>query len=113
MLRVGRLSLGRLDLLGPTRTYLELLGPTRTYSNPVKWLAEMATEVFYLRFYQITAQDGPIIALTYSELLGLTLTRSAPQARESRQACGAVLSVLTGAGEGVVLGRVLGAGAVP
>ena len=73
----------------------------------------MTAEVFYLRFYQIAAQDGPIVAFTYSELLGLTLTRSVPQARESRRACGTVLSVLTGAGEGVVLGRVLGAGAVP
>lgn len=93
--------------------YSDLLGTTRTYSNTVKWLVEMTAEVLYLRFYQITAQNGPIVALTYSELLGLTLTRSAPQARESRRACGAVLSVLTGAGEGVVLGRVLGAGAVP
>lgn len=39
----------------------------------------MATEVFYLRFYQVTAQDGPIAALTYSELLGLALSRSALQ----------------------------------
>ena len=96
-----------------SRVAAGLLGTTRTYSNPVKRLVEMATKVVYLRFYRIAAHDGTIVALTYSELLGLTLTRSAPQARESRRACGAVLSVLTGAGEGVVLGRVLGAGAVP
>ena len=93
--------------------YSDLLGTTRTYSNPVKWIVKMTAEVFYLRFYQITAQGGPIVALIYSELLVLTLPRPAPPARESRRACGAVLSVLTGAGEGVVLGRVLGAGAVP
>lgn len=55
--------------------YSDLLGTTRTYSNPVKWLVEMTAEVLYLRFYQITAQDGPIVALAYSELLGLTLTQ--------------------------------------
>ena len=69
-----------------SRVAAGLLGTTRTYSNPVKRLVEMATKVFYLRFYRIAAQDGTIVALTYSELLGLTLTRSAPQALESRQA---------------------------
>ena len=106
MQRVAGLLLGYSELLGLTRNYSDLLEPSKTACrNDCRGV--------YLHFYQITAQDGPIVALTYSELLGLTLTRSAPQARESRRACGAVLSVLTGAGEGVVLGRVLRAGAVP
>ena len=92
MQRVAGLLLVYSELLGLTRNYSDLLEPSKT-------ACRNDCRVVYLRFYQITAQDGPIVALTYSELLGLTLTRSAPQARESRRACGTVLSVLTGQGK--------------
>ena len=79
MQQVAGLLLGYSELLGLTRNYSDLLEPSKT-------ACRNGYRGVYLRFYRIAAQDGPIAALTYSELLGLTLTRSAPQARESRRA---------------------------